>query len=304
MKVPYSYFIVAVFAIITLSGCHTVQNAATLATSVGTTTGVIDTQQAAAIQKSVAALAKTFEDFTPEQQYYIGRSVGAVVLSRYKPYQNDQINQYINLLGQTLAQASDMPEIFNGYHFLVLDSADINAFATPSGLVFVTRGMLECCQTEDALAAVLAHEIAHIQLKHGLQAINRERITYALTTTATEGAKAFGSQELAEMTKNFEDSIMNITSTMINNGYSRAFEYQADQSAVVILRRIGYDPHALVEMLMAMGKHLKPGGADFAKTHPSPQSRIEKIEKLTGSYKKVAVVEQRQARFLRMIKRL
>jgi predicted Zn-dependent protease len=151
---------------------------------------------------------------------------------------------------------------------------------------------------------VLAHEIAHIQLKHGLQAINRERITYALTTTATEGAKAFGSQELAEMTKNFEDSIMNITSTMINNGYSRAFEYQADQSAVVILRRIGYDPHALVEMLMAMGKHLKPGGADFAKTHPSPQSRIEKIEKLTGSYKKVAVVEQRQARFLRMIKRL
>jgi predicted Zn-dependent protease len=274
-----------------------------LATSIGTATGVINPAQAQAIDKSVSAVAKSFEDFTPEQQYYIGRSVGAVVLSKYKPYQKQQTNQYINVLGQTLAQASDMPEIFNGYHFLVLDSDDINAFATPSGLVFVTRGMLECCQTEDAIAAVLAHEIGHIQLKHGLQAINKARITDALTTIATESAKAFGSKELAELTKNFEDSITDITSTMINSGYSRTFEYQADKAAVTILKRVGYDPNALAEMLMVMEKHLNPDGADFAKTHPSPQDRIEKIEKLTGSYKKVAVVDQRQARFLGMIKK-
>lgn len=303
MRPAYLNLIVIVFAAIVLSGCQAVQNATTLATSVGTAAGVIDTKQAQAINKSVTAVAKSFEDFTPEQQYYIGRSVGAVVLSKYKPYHKEQINKYINLLGQTLAQASDMPEIFNGYHFLVLDSDDINAFATPSGLVFVTMGMLACCQTEDALAAVLAHEIGHIQLKHGLQAISKARITDALTTIATESAKAFGSKELAELTKNFEDSITDITSTMINSGYSRAYEYQADQAAVTILKRIGYDSNALVETLMVMEKHLKPGGADFAKTHPSPQDRIEKIEKLTGSYKKVAVVDQRQARFLEMIKK-
>ena len=92
-----------------------------IGTSIGVATGAIDQSHAESIQKSAKAVARSFEDFTPEQEYYIGRTVGAVIVSKYRPYKNPQANRYINLLGQTLAQASDLPETFGGYHFLILD---------------------------------------------------------------------------------------------------------------------------------------------------------------------------------------
>jgi predicted Zn-dependent protease len=159
----------AMLAMLSLAACATVQTATTLATAVGEQAGVLSHAEGESIRKSTVAVARSLEDFTPEQEYYIGRSVGAVVLSKYPAYTNAQVNQYLNMLGQTLAAASDKPQIFGGYHFLVLDSDDINAFATPSGLVFVTRGLIRCCPTEDALAAVLSHEIGHVQLRHGMQ---------------------------------------------------------------------------------------------------------------------------------------
>ena len=92
----------------------------------------------------------------------------------------------------TLSKTSDLPETFGGYHFLILDSDEINAFAAPGGFIFVTRGLLRCCKHEDAAAAVLAHEIGHVELRHGLQAIKKSRITTALTTLGIAGVKTFG----------------------------------------------------------------------------------------------------------------
>lgn len=264
------------------SGCAAMEQVTHVGTSVAQSQGVVTGEQAKSIIRSTTAIAKTLEDFTPEQEYYIGRSVGAVIVNRYKPYPNDQANSYLNLLGQTLAQASDRPETFGGYHFLILDSDEINAFAAPGGLIFVSRGMLRCCRSEDAVAAVLAHEIAHIQFRHGIQSIEKSRQTQALTILAAEGAKTFGKKELADLTRTFEGSINDITSTLINNGYSRSFEQEADVSAVRTLSRVGYNPNALVAMLREMEGRLKPGGLDFAKTHPSPGSRISDIESLVG----------------------
>lgn len=257
--------------------CAAVENVTKVATEMGVKTGVISTSQGESIRKSATAGAKSMEDFTPEQEYYIGRSVGAAVLVKYKALSNTKINAYLNVLGQTLAKASDMPELFGGYHFLVLDSDDINAFATPGGHIFVTRGLIRCCRTEDALAAVLAHEIGHIQLRHGMKAIEKGRMTEAFTILAQEGAKSFGSQEVAQLTKTFGGAISDITNTMINNGYSRSYEYQADASVVTLLKRIGYNPSALIDMLNVMNKQMKSGGTDFAKTHPSPQNRIAEL---------------------------
>jgi predicted Zn-dependent protease len=262
------------------SGCATMEQVAQVGTSVAKSQGVVTEGQAKSITRSTTAIAKTLEDFTPEQEYYIGRSVGAVIVNRYKPYPNTQANSYLNLLGQTLAQASDRPETFGGYSFLILDSDEINAFAAPGGLIFVSRGMLRCCRSEDAVAAVLAHEIGHIRFRHGIQSIEKSRQTQALAILAAEGAKTFGKKELADLTRTFEGSINDITSTMINNGYSRSFEKEADASAVRTLSRAGYNPNALVAMLREMEKQLKPGGLDFAKTHPSPGSRIKDIESL------------------------
>jgi predicted Zn-dependent protease len=178
--------------------------------------------------------------------------------------------------------ASDMPELFGGYHFLALDSDDINAFATPGGHIFVTRGLIRCCKTEDALAAVLAHEIGHVQLRHGMKAIAKGRVTEALTILAQESAKSFGSEDVIKLTKEFGGAISDITNTMINNGYSRSYEYDADAASVTILKRMGYNPAALADMLNVMAKQMKPGGNDFAKTHPSPQSRIAELKDNSG----------------------
>ncbi|MFO7666439.1 MAG: M48 family metalloprotease, partial [Desulfobacterales bacterium] len=247
-------------AILILTSCQTMESATSIATTIGQSTGVVSSSQAESIQKTARAVSRSAEEFTPEQEYYIGRSVGAVVLSKYPAHDDGRVNQYLNIIGQTLAQASDLPGIFGGYHFLVLNSNQINAFATPSGLVFVTRGLLRCCRSEDALAAVLAHEIGHIELRHGMQAIKKARITEALTTIAAEGAKTFGSKEVAALTETFGGTITDITNTMIEKGYSRSSEYEADLKAVKLLRRVGYDPNGLVEMLTAMKKNLKAGG--------------------------------------------
>ena len=283
-----------------LSGCRSVEKVSEVGAAVGVATGLLTGDQAESLRKSTVAVAKSFQDFTPEQEYYLGRSVGAMVLHQNDPYPKDALNRYINLIGQSLAMVSDLPETFGGYHFMVLDSEEINAFASPGGLIFVTKGLLRCSRNEDALAAVLAHEIGHVQNKHGLQAIKKSRITSALTTIGIEGAKSFAPGDVALLAGTFEDSISDITKTLINSGYSREFERQADLAAVKILGRIGYDPNGLVEMLKEMEKRLKPGGPDFAKTHPSPQSRIKDIEKIIGSYRPVTQVVARQNRFNRI----
>lgn len=226
--------------------------------------------------------SSSLEKFTPEHEYYIGRTIGAVILKKYRPYTKTTPTRYLNLVGQTLARFSEMPYLFDGYHFLILDSNEINAFATPSGLVFVTRGMIQCCSNEEMLAAVLAHEISHIQNRHGMKAIEKGRVTKVLSTMAEESVRVFGSEDLADLTDSFEETIDDIVTTMVNNGYSRDFEKTADTGAVKILKRTGYPPAALVEMLKRMEMRLLSGRPDFASTHPPPESRIATLRKLVG----------------------
>jgi len=263
-----------------LTGCDTLNQMTQGVTSAAASAGLINTDQAESITKTTAAVSKTFEDITPSQEYYIGRTVGATILHKYKPFDKEEPIRYLNTLGQALALASERPETFGGYHFMILDTSEINAFAAPGGLIFVSRGLIHCCKTEDALAAVLAHEIGHVQLRHGLQAIEKGRITSAVTTLAAESGKNLGGQQLAELTKSFEGAITDITGTLVNNGYARKLEFQADASAVKTLKNIGYDPNALVAMLEEMDRHLKPGGMGFAKTHPKPQDRIDELRKI------------------------
>lgn len=293
---------VPLLGLILLGGCKALEDLGELGGQVGQATGVMTEDQAESLGKVTKAVAKTFADITPEQEYYIGRAVSATVLSTYRPFDRAEANRYLNLLGQTLSQASDKPETFGGYHFLILDSDEINAFAAPGGFIFVSRGMIRLCRTEDDLAAVLAHEVGHVQNMHGLRAIKSSRLTSALTILAAEGAKTFGGKELAELTEAFEGSISDITSTMMNSGYSRAYEREADRAAVTIMKRVGYDPHGLIAMLKEMKKDLKPGGLDFAKTHPDPDDRVKDIEKEIGGYRPVVSPASRQERFERNLK--
>ncbi len=244
-------------------------------------TGAITTGQAESITRSAQAAEKTWQDLTPEQEHYIGRAVAATVFQSYPPLNQPGANTYLNLLGQSLAIFSDRPETFGGYHFLLLDSDEINAFAAPGGLILVTRGMLRCCESEDELAAVLAHEICHVERKHGLSSIKQGRLTEALTVVAAESARQFGSEELASLTEQFEASVGDVVMTLTTSGYSRNQERAADAAAVQLLQRAGYPQAAMITMLERMDERLAhAGGLGFAKTHPSARSRADALRKV------------------------
>jgi beta-barrel assembly-enhancing protease len=248
-----------------------------------------------AITDSAKAVKKSNEDITPEQEYYIGRAVAAKLLGTRKSYDEQAATSYINLLGQTLAIYSSRPETFGGYHFLILDSDEINAFAAPGGDILVTRGLLRCATSEDAVAAILAHEISHVAKQHGLKAIKKDRLTKALIGVGTTAAQVLGPDELADQTSTFKDSVGDITSTLVNSGYSREQELDADKVALANLRAIGYNPEALRDMLKVMQKKLKSGGLDFAKTHPDPKVRIAAIEVELKGKKAVAATPEAAA---------
>jgi predicted Zn-dependent protease len=159
--------------------------------------------------------------------------------------------------------------------------------------------MIRLCGSEDALAAVLAHEIGHVEKKHGLKAIKKGRLTSALAILAAEGAKNLGNDKLAELTVAFEGSINDIAATLVNSGYARELETEADRAAVTILQRVGYAPHALVTMLTAMKKVVKSGSPGFGKTHPDPDVRIRDLLPLIGHQPPVATDQARQERYTR-----
>lgn len=299
MKIKFIALFAGLAAVVMWSsGCSTVAN---IGASIGQATGTLSSQQADSLKKTAAAVEKTFQDITPEQEYYIGRAVAATVMGKYSPNNTDRANEYLNTLGEVLAEASDRPETFGGYHFQILDSDEINAFAAPGGLIMVSKGMLKCCRSEDAVAAVLAHEIGHVQANHGLRAIKKGRLTSALTTLAVESAKSLGPQQVAELTTAFEGSISDITGTMMNSGYARSLERDADALAIALLKKSGYDPRALVDMLHEMKKNLKPGGLDFAKTHPDPDDRIKDLQKLLDATASKPAPPVRQKRFEKAI---
>jgi len=258
--------------------------------------GLISKQTADAGKSGVDLACDAFDVITPEQEYWIGRTVAALLIKSSKPYDNAAVNDYLNTLGQSLATASTMPETFGGYHFLATDTEDISAFAAPGGLILVSRGLLKCCKNEDELGAVLAHEISHVQDRHGVRAIKKGRLTSGLVKTASKTAQAMTSSDVAQLAGAFEDSVNDIASTLVNSGYSKANEYEADAGAVAIMKAIGYNPAALRDMLQEMEKRVKPE-AGFGKTHPAAKDRIKKIEGLIKDAPPVSESAERQARF-------
>ena len=273
-------------------GCEGLPEAGT---AIGQAVGVIDDDEADSILRVGNAAVKAAQDLTPENEYYIGRSVAAKVFQSYPPLDRAQANDYLNILGQSLVVFSDRPETFGGYHFILLDSNEINAFAAPGGLILVTRGMVQCCQNEDELAAVLAHEITHVGKKHGLSAIRSQRITSMIAIMGEEAGKQLAGDDLAQVVDDFEGSIGDITKTLMS-GYSRDQEREADAGAVTILRRAGYPERSLVTMLQRMDQRLGSTKAGFGSTHPSAQNRIDSVSsEIVGT--SVPVSPARQQRF-------
>lgn len=232
-----------------------------------------------AIIKTGEALRKGFSDLTPSEEYYLGRAVAARILGQYRALDDDARTRYLNTFGLAIARASSRPETFGGWHFLLLDTEEINAFAAPGGFVFVTRGLYATCSSEEQLAAVLAHEVSHVTLRHGLAAIKNERLTEAFTILGTTAVKEYSKGQLQQLTTAFEGSINDIANKMIVSGYSQGQEYEADAEAARVAWRAGYDPDGLTQFLAALREKGKRGAAKgFFSTHPAPGERLERAE--------------------------
>lgn len=263
-------------AALLFAACATVSK---VSTTILEKEGYIDKSQKESIDKVAGAVERSFADLTEEQEYYLGRSVAAKILASHKVYQNDKLTTYVNRVGTAVAYTSDRPEIYGGYHFLVLDSQEINAFACPGGFVFITRGLLGTCQNEEALACVLAHEVGHICAKHGLKAIKKSRLMDAFDVLFKETSKHYNREELTKLTNAFDGALGDIVDQMVTKGYSRTQEYEADRLGLKYAHAAGYAISGMEQCLQAMGTSAQKGtGLGFFKTHPAPQDRLNKVQ--------------------------
>ena len=260
--------------------------------------GLINKNTANAISLSSKAVASAAEEITPEQEYYIGRAVSANILASYKIWrENPALTSYLNLICSSITINSPRPDIYNGYHVAILNSDEINAFATSGGHIFVTRGLIGAAKSEDALAGVIAHEIAHIQLQHSIKAIRTSRITQALLVTGTSAAGAAAGYDVNEITDIFNESVGEIVTTLVNNGYSQTQEFDADNTAMSLMASAGYSPSGLIDMLRELNNVQKNSSGGFGKTHPTPAQRIRNAEKSVGKYSVTDTRPYRQNRF-------
>jgi len=286
--------IIAIVLAALMVGCASVTK---MGAQLGQGAGMLTEQQTNSINRTADAWDKAAEDILPEQEYYIGRAVTASLLTQYPALDDKKANTYLNRLGQTLAMASDRPETFGGYHFLLLDSDEINAFAAPGGLILVSRGLVNLCSDEDELAAVLAHEIAHVQNRDGLMAIDASRDRSKWTTLGVEAARHLGTEELRELAGDFDESIGDIVDTVADSGYARTQEHQADLDAAIMLERVGYSPLALQRMLKEIEKRWDPKGLGFERTHPSPSDRLEALGNELSGARAASTSSARDKRF-------
>jgi len=200
--------------------------------------------------------------------------------------QSTAVTAYVNRVGQRLAKVCDRPTV--DYDFTVLDSDLINAFAVPGGFVFVTRGLLEAVNEESELAMVLGHEIGHVAAMHGVQMIQKEMGTNALTILGTIGAALTVGPEAMLMVANSAS----LFSSLYMLGYSRDRELEADNLGLQYMLRAGYDPQGslhFLKKLAAMDSKEASGWDLYFRTHPSTEQRIKIIESMIGQ-----PIEQKQ----------
>lgn len=203
-------------------------------------------------------------NISDEQEVALGRDINQMLLNQqFQLYDDPQLNQYVDQLGQRLVAASDRRPI--PYTFQVIASDEVNAFTIPGGYIYVTTGLIRATDNEAQLAAVLAHEIAHVNQRHNVEAIRQAVLAQGIADTAGLDR-----------------------STLARLGYqvaialprSREAEFEADELGLRILQQAGYPPIAYVNFL----EKLESGGfpPEFLRTHPTSASRIEALRQMIG----------------------
>jgi predicted Zn-dependent protease len=247
-----------------------------------------------------------------EQEIAEGAKAHQQVLTEYSVYDNKPVQDYVNALGQRLAAQSHRANL--QWHFTVLDSPEINAFALPGGYVYVTRGIMAYMENEADLAGVMGHEIGHVTARHGAQRATSQQhaglgvFAANILGAVLESQGYSGAGQLA-------GQVSQTVAAGYIASYGRDQELQADGLGSEYLARNHYDPQNMVEVITVLKNQERfaadqakadgkpaPAGGGWLASHPSNDQRLELIKERASQYgKSTQYVEAGHARYLKLI---
>jgi len=247
---------------------------------------------------------QAFKPADLDTEIAIGHDAAATLLGASKPINDPSVQDYVNKVGLWVALQSDRPDL--PWHFAVVDSDDIDAFAAPGGFVFLTRGLLLHMHSESELAGVLGHEISHVVMKHHLKALQ----TAARLDLVSQGAQAVAQEKgyNSDLDNQLMDKVSSATRTLYSKGLDKGDELDADRMGVVLAARAGYDPYGLLAVLQTLAA-VDPHSSSMQllmATHPSPEDRITALSAAmdAGKMDRLGKQAEGQERFEGVIKKL
>ena len=220
-----------------------------------------------ALKKAIDQGTQQPGSFSQQEEVAIGRQIAGNLLGASPLVKDRQLQKYVNNVGRWVASQSNRPDL--EWHFGVIESNDVNAFAAPGGYIFVTRGLYRLLGSEADLAGVLGHEIGHVVEKHHLRILQQSRLL------------DLGARLLARETGE-NGRIKNLIGSgaeVVARALDKNAEFEADRIAVVLAARAGYDAWGLPEVLQQIGRFARDDGsvALLFKTHPHPDERLDRL---------------------------
>ncbi len=215
--------------------------------------------------------------YTPAQDVQIGQEASQEVRRELPMLKDERVDNYVERVGARLVRA--IPAQFQHsefrYSFEVVNQKEINAFALPGGPMFLHRGMMEAAKSEGEIAGVMAHEIAHVALRHGTaQATKAQGFQIGAVAGQILGAIVGGTAGSIIA----QGSQFGLGAYFLK--YGREYEREADLLGAQIMARAGYDPVGMAEMFRTIEQQSKgSGGPEWLSSHPNPSNRYEAIQK-------------------------
>lgn len=219
--------------------------------------------------KEIKGKLKPLQEPSETDEIEIGKGVAANLLGAAPPVNDPALQAYVNKVGRWVALHTERPDL--PWRFAVLDTDGVNAFATPGGYVFITRGMLLRLRDEAELAGVLAHEAAHVVEKHALKTLRKGALAGMAGEALSDYAEKKGKEAFTK--------IVSAGTELYARGLDKEDEFAADRAGVVIAARAGYDPYGLPSVLQTLASISPQDDAVtlMFKTHPDSQTRLKLV---------------------------
>jgi len=233
------------------------------------------------------------EPESAQEELAVGRLVAGQILGAARLLPNAELQRYVNLVGRRVADQSERKDA--AWAFGVIDSSAINAFAGPGGKILITSALLQILESEDELAAVLAHEVAHVVRKHHYRVIRKQRML------------EFGAQSVAikEDSSGMSEKLSGMVAQVLARGLDQSAEFEADRDGMVYAARAGYDASALIRVMEKLSAVAAkdPAGELLLSTHPSAENRrITMAKQVNADLEKAATPSRSAARYRQFVK--